>query len=188
METVLKRMPGGLRPRLLFADEAGFGCITDVRRCWAPAPYRPQVARQQVRKFVHALAAVSPFDGAVSGLLCRSLDAAVMSTFLTLIARQYPGDFCVVVLDGAGWHISGDLAVPDTMRLVLLPPYSPELDPVEDLWDYIRDHYTGNRAFPSVDDVEDTLCTGFQELSAAPNIVRTMTLFEWTNRATLMAR
>jgi hypothetical protein len=173
---------------LLFADEAGFGCITDVRRCWAPAPWRPRVPRQQVRKFVHALAAVSPVDGALSGLLCRSLDALVMSTFLAQIATQFIGDFCIVVLDGAGWHIAGDLVVPATMRLELLPPYSPELDPVECLWDYVRDHYTGNHTFASVDHVEDALCTGFHELGQSPSLIRSMTLFDWINPATLMVR
>ncbi len=177
-----------MRPRLLFADEAGFGCITDVRRCWAPAPFRPRVARQQVRKLVHALAAVSPFDGALSGLLCRELDAVVMSAFLAQIHAQFLGDFCVVVLDGAGWHIAGELIVPPAMRLELLPPYSPELDPVELLWDYIRDHYTGNHAFRSVDEVEGALCTGFQELARTPSFLRSMTLFDWINRATLMVR
>ncbi len=144
--------------------------------------------RQQVRKFVHAMAAVSPFDGALSGLLCRALDAAVMSTFLIKIRTQFPKDFCVVVLDGAGWHIANDLVVPAGMHLELLPPYSPELDPVECLWDYFRDHYTGNQAFPSVDHVEDVLCSAFQDLGRTPDIVRSMTLFPWINRATLMAR
>src|SRR5262249_11235046 len=123
-----------------------------------------------------------------AGLLSRSLDALVMSAFLAHVATQYPGDYCVIVLDGAGWHIAEALVIPATMRLVLLPPHSPELDPVEGLWDYFRDHYTGNRAFPTVEAVEDALCAGFQELSRTPEIVRTMTLFDWINRATLMAR
>jgi transposase len=159
-----------------------------VRRCWAPAPWRPRVARQQVRKFVHALAAVSPFDGAVASLLCRELDAIVMSVFLAHVQQRFPGDFCIVVLDGAGWHIAGDLVVPDTTRLVLLPPNSPELDPVECLWDYLRDHDTGNRSFPTVDHVEATLCTAFRDLAQAPTVVRSITLFDWVNRASLMVR
>jgi hypothetical protein len=181
-------MPPGLRPRLLFEDEAGFGRMTDVRRCWAPAPARPIAPRQQVREFVHALAAVRPFDGALTGLLCEDLDHAVMSTFLTKIRAEFPGDFCIVVLDGAGDHIAGDLDVPDRIHLEWLPPHSPELNPAEPLWDYIRDHYTGNRAFPSLRRVEDTLCTAFQDLARAPNLVRSMTLFDWINRATLMAK
>jgi hypothetical protein len=172
----------------LFADEAGFGCITDVRRCWAPAPWRPRVARRQVRKYLHALAAVSPFDGAVASLVCRELDAIVMSVFLAQVARHFPGDFCLVVLDGAGWHIASDLVVPDTLRLLLLPPNSPELDPVEGLWDYLRDHYTGNHAFPTLEHVEDTLCTAFHDLARAPSVVRSITLFDWVNRASLMVR
>jgi hypothetical protein len=82
----------------------------------------------------------------------------------------------------------GDLVVPPSMRLHLLPPHSPELDPVEGLWDYMRDHYTGNRLFPSVDPVEDTLCSAFRDLGMMPAVVRSMTLFDWINRASLMVR
>jgi len=184
----VNHLPPGLRPRLLFADEAGFGCITDLRRCWAPAPFRPRVARQQVRKFIHALAAVSPVDGAIGGLLCRELDALVMSAFLAQLATQFRGDGCIVVLDGAGWHTAGDLVVPPTMRLELLPPHSPELDPVECLWDYVRDHYTGNHCFTTIDEVEASLCTAFRDLAKSPKLVQSMTQFDWIDRATLMVR
>ena len=184
----MKQARRGLRPRLLFEDEAGFGRITDVRRCWAPAPWRPIAPRQQVREFVHALAAVSPFDGAISAMLSRTLDTPVMSTFLASIRDEFPGDFCIVVLDGAGYHVAEDLVVPAGLHLEWLPARSPELNPVELLLDFIRDHYIGNRAFPSLRRVENTLCIAFQDLAHSPDIVQSMTLFEWIDRASLTAR
>jgi hypothetical protein len=181
-------MPQGLRPRLLFQDEAGFGRITDVRRCGAPAPWRPIAPRQQVREFVHALAVVSPFDGVLRGLLCRDLDSAVLSTLLAKLRTEFPGDFCLVVLDGAGAPIAHDLEVPAGFHLEWLPAHSPELNPVEPLWDSLRDHYTGHRAFPSLPRVETALCTAFQDLARQPDLVRSMTLFDWINPITLMPK
>jgi hypothetical protein len=178
-------MPPGYRARLLFEDEARFGRISDVRRCWAPAPWRPIAPHQQVRKYINALAAVSPLDGALSSLLCAGLDAPVMTAFLAQIRAQFPSDFCIIVLNGAGHHIARDLVVPPAMHLELLPAHSPELNPVEEIWDYVRDHYTGNRAFPSLPHVEEALCTAFQDLGRQPKLLRSMTLYDWINRAIL---
>ena len=114
-----------------------------------------------MREYVTALVAVSPFDGRLTALLARDLDAGVMSAFLALTAAQFPGETCLMVTDGAGYHIAGDLLVPASMRLTFLPPYSPELNPVEPIWDYVRDHDTGNRPFASLRSVERQLCTAF---------------------------
>jgi hypothetical protein len=167
---------------LLFQDEGRFGRLSDVRRCWAPPGVRPHVAQAHVREYINALVAVSPFDGQLATLLAHDLDAGVMSAFLALTAARFPDDTCLMVVDGAGYHIAGDLVVPPSMRLTFLPPYSPELNPVESLWDYVRDHYTGNRLFASLRSVERQLCTAFGELRDDPMTVQSMTLFNWIER------
>jgi hypothetical protein len=164
---------------LLFQDEGRFGRISDVRRCWAPPGVRPRVAHQQVREYVNALVAVSPFDGQLSTLLARDLDAGVMSAFLELTAAQFPQDLCLMVMDGAGYHIAHALVVPPSVRLTFLPPYSPELNPVESIWDYLRENYTGNRLFASLGGVERRLCTAFSELRDDPMTVQSIALFSW---------
>lgn len=141
------------------------------------------MGQQQVREYVNAIVAVSPFDGQCSALLARELDAVVMSTFLERTAKHFAEDWCLMVLDGAGYHVAGDLVVPSRMRLALLPPYSPELNPVEPLWDYVRDNYTGNRVFPSLRSVENRLCDAFAEFRDDPILVQSITLFDWIERA-----
>lgn len=118
-------------------------------------------------------------------MLCRSCDAPVMSAFLAQVHAQFPGDFCIVVLDGAGWHIAGDLVVPPAMHLEWLPPNSPELNPVEPIWDWVRDHHTGNRAFGSLGQVQATLGKAFRNLASMPAVVRSMTLFDWFSKLSL---
>jgi hypothetical protein len=128
---------------------------------------------------------VSPFDGRLASLLCRALDAAVMSSFLAHVARTFRRDFCIVVLDGAGWHIAHDLAIPARMHLEFLPPYSPELNPAEPIWDYVRENYTANHIFTTMGRVEARLCDAFQSLDVSPSLVRSMTLFDWVERSNL---
>jgi len=170
---------------LLFQDEARFGRISDGRRWWAPLPWRPVVGRQQVRQYLNTFVAVSPFDGARASLLCRDVDAWVMSSFLAHVAQTFRRDFCIMVLDGAGWHIAHDLEVPARMHLEFVPPHSPELNPVEPIWDYVREHYTGNHVFTTLGRVEGRLCHAFHALDATPTLVRSLTLFDWIEQANL---
>lgn len=119
--------------RLLFQDEARFGRISDQRRCWAPLPLRPIIGHQIVRQFVYGLAAVSPLDGELCSLVLPWVDTEAMSLFLAHTAARFPHQYCLLLLDGAGWHRALALRVPPNMQLLPLPPYSPELNPVEHL-------------------------------------------------------
>ena len=127
--------------RLLFEDEGRFGRISDTRRCWVPLPHRAVVGQQVVREYLYSVATVCPQDGSVVALILPWVDAETMSLFLQHAAAEYPGEFCLLFLDRAAWHCAGALQVPVSMRLVFLPPYSPELNPVEHLWDHLRENY-----------------------------------------------
>lgn len=177
----MKSLPAGARLRLLFQDEARFGCISDQRRCWAPLPLRPIVGQQIVRQFVYGLAAVSPLDGQLASLILPWVDAEAMSLFLAHTAAQFRDEHCLMVLDGAGWHTALELRVPPTLHLLSLPPYSPELNPVEHLWEHLRENYIGNRVFASLDGVVHQLCTGLHNLHRQPQLVQSITCFDWIN-------
>lgn len=103
-----------------------------------------------------------------------------MSIFLAHTARVYPNDLCVMLLDQAGWHRSANLRIPPSIRLLWLPP-SPELNPAEHLWKYLKEHWLGNTAFPSLTAVERTVCAGLHSLHSHPDLVKSMTLFDWIN-------
>lgn len=179
-------MPSGLPVRLLFQDEGRFGRISDCRRCWAPLPSRPVVGHQVVREYVYVMSAVSPKDGRLVSLVMPWVDSEVMSIFLSHTAQEFPGDLCVLILDGAGWHRANDLRVPKNMVLIPLPPYSPELNPVEHIWDYLRDAL-GNKILHSLDEVIDFLCATITPLFQQPEMVRSMTCFDWINTLCLMS-
>jgi hypothetical protein len=172
-------MAGGKRIRLLFQDEGRFGRISDRRRCWVPLPLRATVGHQVIREYVYALTAVSPADGQVTSLVMPWVDAETMSVFLRHTARRFRGDCCVMLLDSAGWHRAHALLIPETIRLIPLPPYSPELNPVEHIWNYLRDYAFGNSTFDSLDQVEKTLCRGLKALNQQPQLVQSMTCFDW---------
>jgi len=153
----------------MFQDEARFGRINDPRRCWAPKGFRPEVGMQIVREYTYAFGAVSPHDGNLDSLVLPVVTAEAMSIFLEEVARRHPEEFILMFLDGAGWHRANDLAVPENMRLEALPPYSPQLNPVEHIWDEIREKWFANEVFNSLDAVEDRLVEALVALETTEN-------------------
>jgi putative transposase len=124
------------------------------------------VGHQVIREYIYALTAVSPADGQVTSLVMPWVDTETMSVFLRHTARRFRGDLCVM-LDSAGLHRANALSIPQTIPLIPLPPYSPELNPVEHLWDYLRDHPFDNSTFHSLHQVEKALCRGLKALNGA---------------------
>jgi hypothetical protein len=165
--------------RVLFQDEGRFGRISDARTCWAPLPLRPTVGSQLVREYVYAYVAVCPADGQISSMILPWVDARLMSIFLAQTAAQFPHEYCVMFLDGAGWHKAHELTVPANMRLLPLPPYSPELNPAEHVWEYIRENDIRNQVFDDLDEVMDTVETSLRHLHESPEVLRSMTAFPW---------
>lgn len=119
----------------MFQDEARFGRMVRNRRCWSPAPLRPSVPNGYVRQFVYVYAAVSPSEGEMDWMISEKMNTEHMSAFLAQVSAAHPEDFIVMVLDGASSHKSKDLQLPENIRLVGLPPYSPELNPQEHVWE-----------------------------------------------------
>jgi transposase len=176
--------PRHLQPCVLFEDEARLGRISTVRACWAPPDIRPIVGHQQVREYHNALLAASPLDGRISALiLFGGVDRYAMNTFLTEIIARFPRRYCILFLNGAGAHIAHDLAVPQDMHIELLPSHSPELNPVEPLWDYVREHYFGNRVFSTLGRVDACLSKAFRDLDSNPCLVQSIAGFDWIRAA-----
>ena len=153
----------------MFQDEARFGRITDPRRCWAPAGVRPEVSAQVVREYEYAFAAVSPHDGSLDTLVLPSVNTEAMSVFLAEVSQRHASEFILMVLDGAGWHRAKRLQGPTNMRLIPLPPWSPQLNPVEHLWDEVREKWFANRVFNSLSAVEEQLMTALKTLRPVLN-------------------
>jgi len=163
----------------MFQDEARFGRIMEPRRCWAPKGFRPHVAAEIVYEYTYAFAAVSPADGVLDSLVLPITNTEVMSIFLKELSTRHPEEYILMFIDGAGWHRANRLKVPANIRLVRLPPYSPELNPVEHLWDEIREKWFSNKLFDSLFAVEDLLCEALLNLENDHTRVHTMTAFDW---------
>ena len=163
----------------MFEDEARFGRINDPRRCWAPAGVRPEVHTQIVREYEYAFAAVCPHDGTRDTLGLPSVNAEARSVFLAEVSARHAQEFLVMVLDGAGWHRAKRLQIPSNMKLIPLPPWSPQLNPVEHVWDEVREKWFANRVFASMDAVEEQLITALKALEGNMARVASLTGFEW---------
>jgi transposase len=177
----------GLPVRVMFQDEARFGRITDPRRCWAPAGVRPEVSAQVVREYEYAFAAVSPHDGSLDTLVLPSVNTEAMNVFLAEVSQRHANEFILMVLDGAGWHRAKRLQVPANMRLIALPPWSPQLNPVEHLWDEVREKWFANRVFASLSAVEEQLITALKTLEEDAPQVASLTGFDWIRSIPLNA-
>lgn len=163
----------------MFQDEARFGRISDCRRCWCRRPLRPLVRKMLSRQYTYVFGAVSPQDGQFDTLLLPQVDTACMQLFLDEVARRHAGDNIVMVLDGAGWHTANDLRAPTNMRLLFLPPYSPELNPVEHLWDELREKYFHNRVFDSLAVVEKHLFESVRAFELDAERIHSICAWPW---------
>lgn len=160
-------------------DEGRFGRISDNRYCWAPKGMRPKAPRQIVRKFLYVYAAVCMALGRMTSLILPYANTDMMSLFLQEVSEDFKDFFVIMLIDRAGWHMSKKLKIPENIRLIPQPPYSPELNPIEHLWDYLREKATPNKAFKSLDQLQDALCHHLKALGDAPEKLRSMTNFPY---------
>ena len=93
-----------------------------------------------------------------------------------------PGAHAVLVLDGAGWHQTGGrLRVPENITLMPLPPYAPELNPVENIWEFLRANLLSHRIWQSVDEIIDACCEAWNSLIQAPQLIPSIATRSWAN-------
>ena len=158
-------------------DEGRFGRISQPRRAWAPPGMRPRSPRQIVREYTYVYAALAPQEGKLTSLILPRADTAMMNLFLAHVAKTFADYFLVMQVDRAGWHRAKDLQVPENIRLIYQPPYSPELNPTEHLWEHLREKKFANLACSSLEEVVDKLCEELTQLESQPKQVRSMTNF-----------
>lgn len=165
--------------RIMFQDEARFGRINMPCRCWVPQGLRPTVCAQLVREYTWAYAAVTPSTGDIDALIIPCVNTEAMQVFLREVASRHPQEQMLMFMDNAAWHTTPNLQIPENMRLAPLPPYSPELNPAEHVWDEMREKWFGNVVFSSMQDVEDRMVEALRDLMFNPQRVQTLTGFKW---------
>jgi len=163
----------------MFQDEARFGRISDTRHCWCRRPFRPMVKAMVTQQCTYAYGAVSPMDGCFDSHMLPHVNAECRQVFLDEVAQRYPSDNILMVLDGAEWHKRLSFALPENLKLHFLPPYSPELNPVEHLWDELREKHFHNRVFDSIDALEDHLVDALRAMENDTERVARSTRWPW---------
>ena len=182
---VIAGWPGTAPLKLMFQDEARFGRINDVRRCWAPRPMRPMCQAMLTYEYTYAYAAVDVVSGELDSLILPHVNTQCMQLFLNEIARRHPQERIIMVLDGAGWHVADELRVPQNMRLLSLPPYAPELNPVEHVWDELREKHFHNTVFASLSALEDHLEIALREFEQDHARIQSIVAWPWIVNALL---
>ena len=134
-----------------------------------------------MREFVQVFAAVAPQTGELLCLILPTANTAMMNLFLAYVSQSLSNFFIVMQVDQAGWHHSHSLQVPDNIRLITQPAHSPEVNPVEHLWEELREKYLHNRAFSSLDLLEERLCLGLNAITADAELVRSLMGFPHLN-------
>lgn len=158
-------------------DEGRFGRINQHRPCWAPKGIRPVAPRQIVRTYVYVFAAVCAALGKMTALILPFVNIEMMNIFLDHVSRDFKDFFVIMIVDQAAWHTSKRLKIPENIRLIAQPAHSPELNPVEHIWEEIRGKAMPNAAFKSLDEVEQSLCKEIRRLESDPDRLRSMTNF-----------
>ena len=126
--------------RLMFQDEAGFGRINHPKYCWCEKGIRPSVPCHHIREYRYAYGAVEPLTGDSCFLVMPYCNTACMNLFLRELSKQFPQDTILMCCDGAAWHKSGTLEVPENIVLFHIPPYTPEMNPIEQIWKEIKEN------------------------------------------------
>jgi len=180
LATVLRAEAVRERPvRLMFQDEARFGRMARIRRCWAPAPLRPVVFNGYERQFTYVYGSVSPLQGDLDWSLTQKMNTAQMTAFLSQVSQAHPQEFIVMVVDGASSHKARDLIVPENVRLIRLPGYSPELNPQEHIWDEVREKAFPNLVLDQMALVVERLRGGLSGLAADADRIRRIAAWPW---------
>jgi transposase len=154
-----------------------------MTRIWAKKGSRPRAVRQTRYDWLYVIGAVCPWSGQSVGLLSPYINSEIINIYLRQFSRELDGDVhAVLVWDQAGFHTSRQLDIPENITIVPLPAYSPELNPVENLCQYLRSHHWSNRAYSCYDDLRIAAVDAWQKAALDREIIKSVCCAEYAKR------
>ncbi len=183
MATIRAGLAKATAIEIWWQDEARVGQKNKITRRWAKRGTRPAAPHDQRTRSAYIFGAICPARGVGAGLVLPRCNSAAMNLHLQEIsANVAPDAHAILILDQAGWHLSKTLKVPDNITILPLPPKSPELNPVENIWQFIRDNWLSNRVFTSYNDILDHCCDAWNKLIDQPWTIMSIGLREWAHQ------
>ncbi|MGM8891916.1 IS630 family transposase [Psychrobacter sp. 1Y1] len=184
MKTILK-IPGYLpldRIDIWFQDEARFGQQNTTTKIWARKGSRPRVVRQQQFEYAYLFGSVCPSRGIGQAIVVPWTSKEAMSLHLRQISEATDIDrHAVVLMDGAGWHSDGIADEFKNVSIIKLPPYSPELNSIEQVWSWMRQHCLANRVFKNYEDIVDSVCEAWNTFTESSERVTKLCSRDWAS-------
>jgi hypothetical protein len=177
---VLPETAKGKAIEIWFQDEARVGQQGTLTRIWARRGTRPCAPRDRRYDWAYLFGAVCPRRRATAALVMPRADAESLSKHLATISREVAaGAHAVLVLDGAGYHVAADLDIPANITLLHLPPYSPELNPIENVWEYLRGNKLAITVFDNYDHIVEKCCAAWNFFASDSDAIASITTRTW---------
>lgn len=165
---------------LWFEDEARIGQQGTQTRVWAVKGTRPRIIKQQQFQSAYIFGAVCPSQDKAVALILPQANRLMMGQYLQTLAEQLaPGHHAVIIMDRAPWHTTKQLEVPANITCVFLPPYSPELNPVELVWLQLRQGWLANRCYENYEAIVDACCQAWNEFTQVPEAIAKLCTRAW---------
>jgi len=163
-----------------FQDEARVGQQGRTTRIWTIKGIRSRVVKQLQFTNTYIFGAVCPSENLAAALIMPYVGTITMEKHLEEISKKVPSHkHAVVVIDQASWHMAENLSVPENISLLPLPAYSPELNPCEQIWQFLRNRYLSNRCFDGYDDLSEACVYAWNQFISLPGKIKTMCSRSW---------
>lgn len=166
-KTLIEIQKNNKHKEILYFDESRFGTHSKIGRSWRKTGIRSEVLVKLGFKNFHLYSSINSKSGHHYTLLLPYVNTDCMNLYLEGLSQDLKkhNKEAVVIMDGAGWHKSKGFRVPDNIKIEILPPYCPELNPVERLRQYIKGHTIKNKVFNSLTELENAVCLFVKEMS-----------------------
>jgi transposase len=163
-----------------FQDEARIGQKNGLVYQWARKGSRPRQPKDQRYANAYLFGAVCPARDKGAAIVMPYANTGAMQAHLDEISRHVaPGAHALILLDKAGWHTTRKLRAPANLSLLHLPPRSPELNPTENIWQYLRQTWLSNRVFKSYEHIRDVSCEVWNKLTAETGRISSIATRQW---------